>query len=67
MIEFKKVKYKNLLSTGNQFNEFILDSHPTTLITGDNGAGKSTMLDAFVGVYMERLSVTSPRVRSSTH
>ena len=46
MIHFKKIKYKNLLSTGNQFNEFILDSHPTTLITGDNGAGKSTMLDA---------------------
>ena len=52
MIEFKKVKYKNLLSTGNQYNEFILDSHSTTLITGDNGAGKSTMLDAICwGLY----------------
>ena len=52
MIEFKRVKYKNLLSTGNQFNEFILDSHPTTLITGDNGAGKSTMLAAICwGLY----------------
>ncbi len=46
MIVFKKVRYKNLLSTGQQFIEIDLDASPTTLVVGDNGAGKSTMLDA---------------------
>jgi len=46
MIVFKKVRYKNFLSTGQQFIEIDLDSAPTTLVIGDNGAGKSTMLDA---------------------
>ena len=46
MIVFKKVRYKNFLSTGQQFIEIDLDASPTTLVVGDNGAGKSTMLDA---------------------
>lgn len=46
MIYFKKIRYKNLLSTGNVFTELDLDSHNTTLIVGENGAGKSTVLDA---------------------
>ena len=46
MIIFKKVRYKNFLSTGQQFIEIDLDTAPTTLVIGDNGAGKSTMLDA---------------------
>lgn len=46
MIHFKKLRYKNILSTGNAWTELQLDSHDTTLIVGDNGAGKSTMLDA---------------------
>jgi len=46
MIIFKKVRYKNLLSSGNKFTEIQLDSHQTTLILGENGAGKSTLLDA---------------------
>ena len=46
MIIFKKVKYKNFLSTGQQFIEIQLDRAPTTLVVGENGAGKSTMLDA---------------------
>jgi DNA repair exonuclease SbcCD ATPase subunit len=46
MILFKKIRYKNLLSTGNIFTEIDLDSHNTTLIIGENGAGKSTILDA---------------------
>jgi len=40
------VRWKNLLSTGNQFTEIQLDRSPTTLIIGENGAGKSTILDA---------------------
>jgi DNA repair exonuclease SbcCD ATPase subunit len=51
-IQFKKVKYKNILSTGNTFTTIDLDRSPTTLITGGNGAGKSTLLDAIVfGLY----------------
>jgi len=46
MIIFKKIKYKNFLSTGQQFIEIDLDKSPATLVVGENGAGKSTMLDA---------------------
>ena len=46
MITFRKVTYKNFLSTGNTTTEIELDKHNTTLIIGDNGSGKSTMLDA---------------------
>jgi DNA repair exonuclease SbcCD ATPase subunit len=46
MINFKCVRWKNFLSTGNQFTEIQLDKEPTTLIVGENGAGKSTILDA---------------------
>ena len=46
MIIFKSVKWKNLLSTGNSFTTIFLDRQPTTLIVGDNGSGKSTILDA---------------------
>jgi len=46
MINFSKIRYKNLLSSGNTFTSFDLDRSQTTLIVGDNGAGKSTLLDA---------------------
>lgn len=46
MILFKNVRYKNFLSSGNIFTDIQLDRSKTTLITGENGAGKSTMLDA---------------------
>jgi DNA repair exonuclease SbcCD ATPase subunit len=46
MILFEKVRYKNILSTGNTFTEVFLNKSKSTLIVGDNGAGKSTMLDA---------------------
>ena len=46
MIIFRKISFKNFLSTGNTPTEIDFDSHNTTLIIGDNGSGKSTVLDA---------------------
>jgi DNA repair exonuclease SbcCD ATPase subunit len=46
MILFKTIKWKNLLSTGNQFTEVDFTLNSTNLIIGVNGAGKSTILDA---------------------
>jgi len=46
MIVFRKLRWKNFLSTGNHFTELELDKNNTTLIVGSNGSGKSTMLDA---------------------
>lgn len=44
------MRWKNFLSTGNSFNEVFLDRYNTTLVSGENGAGKSTMLDALTFV-----------------
>ena len=46
MIIFRYVRWKNLLSTGNYYTEINLSNNTNTLIVGENGAGKSTMLDA---------------------
>jgi DNA repair exonuclease SbcCD ATPase subunit len=46
MLMFNKVRWKNLLSTGNYFTEVNLNTNSNTLIVGENGSGKSTMLDA---------------------
>lgn len=46
MILFKKLKWKNFLSTGNNWSELELNKYKTMLVVGQNGAGKSTMLDA---------------------
>jgi len=46
MITFKKLRYRNFLSTGDNFTEINLNQTSSTLIVGQNGAGKSTMLDA---------------------
>ena len=46
MIVFEKIRWKNLLSTGQQFTELNLNDTASTLIVGNNGAGKSTLLDA---------------------
>lgn len=52
MIIFKTVRWKNLLATGSQFTEVQLNRSPSTLITGENGAGKSTFLEALcVGLF----------------
>ena len=52
MINFTKIRWKNLLSSGNTFTEIQLDEYQTTLVLGENGAGKSTMLDALCfGLY----------------
>tara|TARA_R110000868_G_scaffold17539_1_gene76722 strand:- start:308 stop:2023 length:1716 start_codon:yes stop_codon:yes gene_type:complete len=45
-LQFKTIRWCNFLSTGSQFTEVKLDSSPTTLIVGENGSGKSTILDA---------------------
>lgn len=50
MLVFKTVKYKNFLSTGNISTEIYLDKYNTVLVSGENGAGKSTMLDALTFV-----------------
>ena len=46
MILFEKVRWKNFLSTGNQYSEINFNAASTTLIVGVNGSGKSTVLDA---------------------
>ena len=45
-ITFKKLRYQNILSTGNQFTEILLNRSKSTLIVGENGAGKSTFIEA---------------------
>jgi DNA repair exonuclease SbcCD ATPase subunit len=45
-IQFNKIRYKNILSTGNVFTEIQLNKSRTTLVSGTNGSGKSTILDA---------------------
>ena len=54
MIRFKKIKWKNFLSTGNQWTEIDFEKSSTTLIIGSNGAGKSTVLDALTFVLFNK-------------
>ena len=46
MIFFEKIRWKNFLSTGNQYTQIDFSNKSTTLILGGNGSGKSTVLDA---------------------
>jgi len=54
MIHFEKLRWKNFLSTGNVFTEIQLDRSPSTVVVGENGAGKSTMLDALCWVLFNK-------------
>jgi len=67
MILFRKIRWKNFLSTGNYFTEIEFDSSPNTLVVGENGAGKSTMLDALCFVLFGKpfRSVNKPQLLNS--
>jgi DNA repair exonuclease SbcCD ATPase subunit len=54
MINFKTIRWKNFLSTGNTFTEIQFDKTDTTLVLGENGAGKSTLLDALTFVLFNK-------------
>ena len=69
MITFKKLRYKNFLSTGNQFIEIDFCKSHTNLVVGTNGAGKSTMLDALCFVLFNKSfrKITKPQLANSTN
>ena len=69
MIEFKTIKWKNFLSTGNNFTEVNLNNHNKTLIIGENGAGKSTILDALCfGLFNKPFrKITKPQLINSVN
>ncbi len=54
MITFKKIRFRNFLSSGNNFTEITLDKNNTNLIIGSNGSGKSTVLDALCFVLFNK-------------
>jgi DNA repair exonuclease SbcCD ATPase subunit len=54
MITFKKIRFRNFLSTGNQSTEIDFQQSSTNLIIGTNGAGKSTVLDALTFVLFNK-------------
>ena len=69
MITFKKIRWKNFLSTGNQFTEIDFQKNQTNLIIGTNGAGKSTVLDALTFVLFNRpfRKINKPQLPNSTN
>ena len=69
MILFEKIRWKNFLSTGNQFTEVELNKKSTTLIVGNNGAGKSTILDALCFVLFGKAfrKINKPQLINSTN
>ena len=69
MIYFKKISWKNFLSTGNQYTEIELDDCQNSLIIGTNGAGKSTILDALTFVLFGKSfrKINKPQLINSTN
>lgn len=69
MIIFQKLRYKNFLSCGNYFIEIELDKNPTTLVVGNNGSGKSTMLDALTFALFGKSfrGINKPQLLNSTN
>jgi DNA repair exonuclease SbcCD ATPase subunit len=69
MIIFEKIKWKNFLSTGQQFTEINFVKSSTTLIVGTNGSGKSTLLDALTFVLFGKAfrNINKPQLINSTN
>ena len=69
MILFEKIRWKNFLSTGNQYTEISLNKDSTTLIVGGNGAGKSTVLDALTFALFGKpfRKINKPQLPNSTN
>ena len=69
MIRFKSIKWKNFLSTGNNWTQINFENSATTLIIGTNGAGKSTVLDALTFVLFNKpfRKINKPQLLNSTN
>ena len=69
MILFKKISYRNFLSSGNQPTQINLSENQTTLIVWSNGSGKSTLLDALCFVLFNKAfrKITKPQLINSTN